>query len=75
MVTPVQAIKSLKRWQMVVLIVVLVGAGGSAYTVYGRTNGPGLEGLAEKPCRPRTTILEQQYPIRWRYVNSRAFSR
>ena len=47
MVTPVNGIKSLKRWQIVVLIVVLVGAGGSAYTVYGKTNGSGGEGLTE----------------------------
>ena len=47
MVTPVNVLKSLKRWQMVVLIVVLIGAGGSAYTVFGQTNGSGGEGLAE----------------------------
>ena len=47
MATPLNAIKSLKRWQMVVLIVVLVGAGGSAYTVYGRSNGSAGENLTE----------------------------
>ncbi len=47
MVTPVKAVKSLKRWQMVVLIVVLIGAGGSAYTVYDQTNGSGTGVLAE----------------------------
>ena len=47
MATPLNAIKSLKRWQMVVLIVVLIGVGGSAYTVYGRTNGSAWESLAE----------------------------
>ena len=47
MVSPVKAIKTLKRWQIVALGLVLIGAGGSAYTVYGKTNGPGLEGLTE----------------------------
>ena len=47
MVSPVKAIKTLKRWQIVALTVVLIGAGGSAYTVYAKTNGPSLEGLTE----------------------------
>ncbi len=47
MVSPVKAIKTLKRWQIVALVVVLIGAGGSAFTVYAKTNGPGLEGLTE----------------------------
>ena len=47
MVTRVKAVKSLKRWQMVALIVVLIGAGGSAYTVYDQTNGSRAEVLAE----------------------------
>jgi hypothetical protein len=47
MATPEKAIETFKRWQTTVLIVVLIGAGGSAYAVHGRTNGPALDGLAE----------------------------
>jgi hypothetical protein len=42
--SPVKAIKTLKRWQIVALVLVLIGAGASAYTVYAKTNGPGLGG-------------------------------
>ena len=61
MVTPVNAIKSLKRWQIVVLIVVLIGAGGSAYTVFGKTNGSEGEGLAEN----QEIITVQYGAARW----------
>ena len=43
-----ETLRALKLWQVAILVVVLLGAAGSAYGVYQLASGPGQSGLTEE---------------------------